>query len=87
MSHLKSTSIDHTSVVLMKSVGTNAMWPFRQRANSKLTLIWCTFLEMFKVIMMLETYLISSQVKIKIVVQVNSMKVERNINPRNLRNF
>ena len=45
------------------------------------------FLEMFKVIMMLETYLISSQVKIKIVVQVNSMKVERNINPRNLRNF
>ena len=63
------------------------MWPFRQKVNFKLTLIWCTFLEMFKVIMMLETYLISSQVKIKIVVQVNSMKVERNINPRNLRNF
>ena len=36
---------------------------------------------------MLETYSTSSQVKITIVVQVNSMKIERNASPRNRRNF
>ena len=41
----------------------------------------------FIVISMLETCLTSSQVKITIVAQVNSMKIERSANPRNRRNF
>ena len=36
---------------------------------------------------MLEIYSTSSQAIIKIVAQVNSMKIERNTNPRDLRNF